>query len=85
MEATSFITETLKEVSPFRIADSIGEGPRYVGKREGWMFKMPSGSKRSKTSCLMITPKEAKMPWSSPFLSADLRRLTSSRSDFSRA
>ena len=26
------------------------------------MFKIPSGSKRSRTSCLMRTPKEARMP-----------------------
>lgn len=42
------------------------------------MFKMPSGSKRSRTSCLMRTPKEARTPRASEccFLSS----LTVSRS-----
>ncbi len=39
---------------------------------------MPSGSKRSRTSCLMRTPKEARMPRASGC--SDLSRLTVSRS-----
>lgn len=75
--------ETEKSVSPFKIADSIGEAPRYLGRREGWMFKIPSGSKRSKTSSLIITPKEAKMPWAVGW--AAFKDFTVSRSDFSLA
>ncbi len=35
MARTSFMTETEKEVSPARRADSMGEAPRYLGRREG--------------------------------------------------
>ncbi len=70
--------EMEKSVSPFKMADSMGEAPRYLGRREGWRFKMPSGSKRSRTSGLMRTPKEARMPRASGC--ACLRRLTVSRS-----
>lgn len=56
MAATSFIMETPKSVLPFTMAVSIGEGPRYLGRLEGWIFKIPSGSKRSKTSDLIMTP-----------------------------
>lgn len=56
----SFMIETEKSVSPFRRADSMGEGPRYLGRREGWRLRMPMGSKRSRRSGLMMTPKEAR-------------------------
>ena len=62
------MTETENLLSPFKMADSIGEAPRYFGKREGWMFRIPSGSKTSRTSDLIMTPKEARMPWASGFL-----------------
>lgn len=35
MALTSFITETEKSWSPFRMADSIGEAPRYFGSNDG--------------------------------------------------
>lgn len=75
--------ETEKSVSPFRMADSIGEAPRYCGRREGWMLRIPSGSNKSRRSDLMRTPKEARTPWASG--AESLRFLTVSRSDFSLA
>ena len=83
MAFTSFIIETEKSLSSFRIADSIGEAPRYFGRREGWILRIPSGSKRSKTSSLIMTPKEARMPWAEGLVF--LRDFMVSKSDFSRA
>ena len=75
--------ETEKFESPRRIAVSIGEGPRRSGRREGWILRIPSGSKRSRTSFLIITPNEARMPFREGF--SDFSFFTTSRSDFSRA
>ena len=47
------------------------------------MFRMPSGSNKSRTSDFMITPKLARTPWASGFSS--FRRLTVFSSDFVRA
>ena len=62
MALTSFMMETENSESPAKMADSMGEAPRYFGKRDGWMFRMPSGSKSSRTSCFIRTPKDARMP-----------------------
>ena len=74
--------ETEKALSPFRMADSIGEAPRYAGRSEGWILRMPMGSKRLRTSGLMSTPKEARIPKASGCES--LRDLTVSSSAFVR-
>ena len=83
MANTNFIIEMEKVSSPFKMADSIGEAPRYFGRRLGWRFKMPVGSNRSRTSDLTMTPKLAKMPKASGC--SRLSDLTVSRSDLVRA
>lgn len=35
MAGTSFMIETPNSLSPFKIAVSMGEAPRYCGKSEG--------------------------------------------------
>ena len=41
-----FMMDTPVVWSPFKIAVSMGVDPRYLGRREGWMLRMPTGSKR---------------------------------------
>ncbi len=75
--------ETEKDVSPARMADSIGEAPRYLGSRDGWMLRMPIGSNKSRMSDLIMTPKLARTPNASGC--SVFKDLTVSKSDFARA
>ena len=58
----SFITDTEKSLSPAKMALSIGEAPRYRGKREGWIFKIPAGSNAFKADSGIRTPNDASTP-----------------------
>lgn len=62
MAEASFMIETEKVLSLFKIADSIGEAPLYLGRSEGCMLRIPSGSNKFKISSFIMIPNEAKMP-----------------------
>ena len=51
---------TPEVASPLMIADWTGVGPRYLGRREGWMLRMPLGN-MFRMLAGNIIPKEASM------------------------
>lgn len=75
--------ETENSWSPSKMAVSIGEGPRYFGKREGWILRMPSGSQSLRKSGLKRTPKLARTPWAEGW--DCFRRVASGKSALVRA
>ena len=58
---SSCIIDTPVSVSLLAIADSIGEGPRYFGSREGWTLIIP-GVNKSIIDWGMIFPYATKTP-----------------------
>ena len=61
------MTETPVSLSLLRSALSIGVVPRYFGRSEGWMFRIPRG-KAAMVSSLMILPKAESTPISGWYL-----------------
>ena len=58
---SSCIIDTPVSVSLLTMADSIGEGPRYFGSREGWTLIIP-GVNKSIIDWGMIFPYAIKTP-----------------------
>src|SRR5579871_749055 len=61
MPASIRMRVTPVSVSPFRMVASIGDGPRYLGSNDGWIFMRPFGN-ISIICWLMILPYATTIP-----------------------